>query len=69
MVPFNSVNTLREEVAAASAAYVYNCLPSIMMEEPREAFRRLAVHFEAALRAYDDGRRGWTPFGLEPSEN
>jgi hypothetical protein len=57
---------LADDVAAASAAYLFNVLPSIVALPPPEAFERLKGHFEAALAAYADGTDGWIP---EPSDN
>jgi hypothetical protein len=44
-------NTLAD-VTAASAAYLYNCLPEILKLTPSEQYERLRLHFEAALAAY-----------------
>ena len=53
------INPLAEDVAAASAAYLWDVLPEIMATAPEEAVRRLALHVETAIRAYLDGREKW----------
>jgi hypothetical protein len=53
------LDPLAEDVAAASAAYLWGVLPEILKTAPEEAVRRLAQHFETAIRAYLDGRENW----------
>jgi hypothetical protein len=60
------LSDLREDVCAASAAYLFNVLPELVKLPAPEQFKRLAAHFEAALLAYRDGMSGWIP---EPSPN
>ncbi len=53
-----------DDVAAASAAHLYNVLPEIAKLSPPEQYRRLKAHFETALLAYAnavDGRRAAEP--------
>ena len=47
------------DVAAASAAYLFNLLPAIAALPASEAFWRLETHFLAAIAAYRDARAGW----------
>lgn len=56
-----------EEVAAASAAYLYNALPSLVRLPPPELYRRLESYFVACLIAYRDTRTGWAI--PDPSDN
>ncbi len=56
-----------EDVAAASAAYLYNALPAILQLSPPEAFERLTRLFRANIDAYRDCRVGWVP--PDPSNN
>jgi hypothetical protein len=44
----------REDVAAASAALLYNLLPEILRLAPGEQYRRLVDHLLGCLAAYDD---------------
>ena len=53
-------NTLAD-VAAASAAYLYNCLPEILKLTPSEQYARLQRHFEAALAAFVAFRQEFVP--------
>jgi hypothetical protein len=53
-------NTLAD-VAAASAAYLYNCLPEILKLTPSEQYERLRVHIETALIAFVAFRQELTP--------
>jgi hypothetical protein len=57
-----------EDVAAASAAYVYNLLPELAKLSPPEGFRRLYDLFHTAIVAYVESQCNW---GLrsEPSKN
>jgi hypothetical protein len=65
MIPRSS--QLMDDVAAASAAYLWNILPEIAKLPCVEGFERLAEHFRTAFLAYFDGRCGW---GLPaPSSN
>jgi len=57
---------LMEDVISASAVYLFNVLPEIVKLPAGEQFKRLSVHFEAALMAYKDGLAGWVS---EPSNN
>ena len=59
---------LLEDVAAASAAYLYNMLPRLVELPAKEVYRQLAAHFEAALCAYRDSLNNWT-IPAEPSRN
>ena len=65
-VRMNHDPDLADDVAAASAAYLFNVLPEILKLPASERYARLAVHFEACLCAYKDGLAGWVP---EPSKN
>ena len=56
---------LAGDVAAASAAYLWDVLPEILKTAPEDAVRWLALHFETAIRAYLDGRENW---GFPPAE-
>jgi hypothetical protein len=53
-------NTLAD-VTAASAAYLYNCLPEILKLTPSEQYERLRLHFEAALAAFVAFRQEFVP--------
>lgn len=56
---------LADDCAAASAAYVLNCvLPTLAALPAPERFERLKSCFEACIAALLDGMRGW-----EPSDN
>jgi hypothetical protein len=59
------IDPLAEDVAAASAAYLWDVLPEILKSAPEEAVRRLALHFETAIRAYLEGLENW---GFLPDE-
>lgn len=50
---------LASDVAAASAAYLLTVLDEILKLPARDRCERLAVHFEAALVAFEDGKKGW----------
>jgi hypothetical protein len=41
-----------EDVAAASAAYLWNILPGLIESTPCEGFERLACYIQTAIRAY-----------------
>ena len=56
---------LAADVAAASAAYLFDILPSILALPPPEAYERIKAVFAAASQAYEDGKDGW----FEPSRN
>ena len=56
-----------DDVAAASAAFLFNLLPAIAALPAPEAFERLAGHFRANLTAYRDARAGWA--AADPSDN
>jgi hypothetical protein len=56
---------LAEDVAAASAAYLWDVWPEIAKAPPEEAIRRLALHFGTAIRAYLEGLENW---GFPPEE-
>lgn len=59
------IDLLAADVAAASAAYLWDVLPEILKTAPEEAVRRLALHFETAIRACFEGRENW---GFPPDE-
>ena len=47
-----ATNPTAEDVAAASAAYLFNVLPGITALPAPEAFERLKLHFETAIMTY-----------------
>jgi hypothetical protein len=55
-----------ETVAAASAALLYNVLPSILRNEASEVYQRLLCHIRTAILAFCDDHEFRLP---EPSEN
>lgn len=57
---------LIDDVAAASAAYLWNVLPQIAKLPCVEGFERLEEHIRTAFIAYFDGLDGWM---LSPSNN
>ncbi|QJW98493.1 hypothetical protein [Frigoriglobus tundricola] len=59
------LDPLAGDVAAASAVYLWDVLPEILNSTSEEAVRRLALHFETAIRAYLEGRENW---GFPPDE-
>jgi hypothetical protein len=65
MIPRSS--KLVEDVAGASAAYLWNILPEIAKLPCVEGFERLVEHFRTAFLAYFDGLDNWVL--PEPSEN
>jgi hypothetical protein len=61
---------LIEDLAAASAAYLFNLLPGIVNLPASERFTRLAAHIEGAVVAYADAKQGWYEGRIpEPSVN
>lgn len=50
-----------DDVAAASAAYLFNALPEIQKLTPPEQFERLREVFATALAAFVEVRRELTP--------
>ena len=42
------------DVAASSAAYLYNLLPELMKLSDQERFARLELHFRANIQAFLD---------------
>lgn len=52
---------LAGDVAAASAAYLFNVLPEILKLPASEQYERLRLHIEAAFLAYRDAQDGWVP--------
>lgn len=58
---------LIEDVAAASAAYLFNVLPEITKLPATEQYERLKLHFSTAFLAYQDAQAGWV--WPEPSLN
>lgn len=67
MMP-QSFHPLAEDVAAASAACLFNTLPEIMKLSAPEAYARLQEHIHTAILAYADGLINWG-FPPEPSDN
>jgi len=57
---------LIEDIVAASAAYLWNVLPSSAPLPAPEAFARFQAHFESAFAAYFEASGIRLP---EPSEN
>jgi hypothetical protein len=53
------IDPLIEDVATASAACLWDVWPEIVKAPPEEAFRRLALHFETAIRAYFEALENW----------
>jgi hypothetical protein len=58
---------LIEDVCAASAAHLFNCLGEITKLPACEQFARLQEHFSTAFLAYQEGLTGW--LAPEPSRN
>jgi hypothetical protein len=59
--------SLASDVAAASAAYLFNCLPELTKLPASECFQRLEAHIHTSIIAYLEGLRNW---GVpEPSKN
>jgi hypothetical protein len=54
------------DVAAASAALMFNALSEIVKLPASEQYERLRLYIEAALIAHREAQEGWL---LEPSEN
>jgi hypothetical protein len=65
---FRIINPLADDVAAASAALLFNLLPEIVKLPAPEAYARLQSHIHAALLAYAESLEGWG-FPPEPSVN
>ena len=63
-----SARPLAKDVAAASAAYLFNILPEIMKLPAPEAYARLQAHIHTAILVYADGLNNWG-FPPEPSDN
>ena len=53
------LDPLVTDIGAASAAYLWDVLPEIVSAGRDEAFHRLAVHFETAIRAYFEALENW----------
>lgn len=58
-----------DDVAAASAAYLWNVLPSIAELPDTDGFARLKMHFLTAIQVYQGEVDGETPASAEPSPN
>ena len=65
---FRIDNPLAEDVAAASAACLFNTLPEIMKLPAPEVYARLQDHIHTAILAYREGLNHWG-FPPEPSNN
>lgn len=69
-MPFNPrPGTLKDDVAAAGAAYLVNVLPELMTLPKSELFDALRVHLRASLAAYDHERRRKKKQQYKPSRN
>lgn len=62
------ISPLIEDVAAASAAYLFNMLPEIVKLAAPEAYAQLQTHIHSALIAYAESLNNWG-FPPEPSVN
>jgi hypothetical protein len=58
---------LANDVAAASAAYLIDCLPEILGLPAHEVIHRLELHIHTAIVAYLESTRNWDI--PEPSRN
>ena len=62
------VTPLADDVAAASAACLFNTLAEILKLSAPDAYARLQAHIHTAILAYADSRNNWG-FPPEASDN
>ncbi|VTR92882.1 unnamed protein product [Gemmata massiliana] len=56
----HGLDALREDVAASSAAHLFNVLPEILKLKPSEQYERFKQHIETAIVACLEFRQ-WSP--------